>query len=613
MNARYKISLTLFFLMFAMFIGMLINLANSSRSYGLASVENKAKAVAQTVKHGLTAHMLNGTMNNRDFFLNQIKNLSDVNEIWLVRSDSVIEQYGKGLVGETPKDDIDRDVLRMGIVKKDISEHMFGQSRFRITIPYVVEKDPRIDCTSCHEAKVGDTLGAISMVLEIDDLKEEGIKNTLISGSIGFILILIALFFVNHIIKPYIRIFDSIKNVMKFAHTGDYSCRVDKGYDRDTQDVSMRVNSLLEKLNCTLDDIGANIDEFLRHYENEEDKDPLINVKNTVNRLADIYKFKRTIELDADIDGVYRRLASVLHDKYEILHFNFLEVDTTNKTVNFVYEQGNIKCSAAQNGCRADITNSLVDSYQFKDLCERRFEKDSSYLCVPYSISNDLDFIVNIETRDKEEHERIRSIMPLIKDYIETAKPEIVSKKLMEILERSARTDGLTGLYNRKFLEENIPSIISQSKRMNITYGILMCDIDYFKMINDTYGHDVGDEAIKVIADTLKENTRESDYVIRYGGEEFIVLLYNCDKSFVEDIAQKIRMAFSKKKIKAGTESFSKTVSIGVSMYPTHNDSFWKCIKFADVALYEAKQRGRNRVVLFEEKLLENKDLDEDY
>ncbi len=156
--------------------------------------------------------------------------------------------------------------------------------------------------------------------------------------------------------------------------------------------------------------------------------------------------------------------------------------------------------------------------------------------------------------------------MGLIEDYVATAQPAIVSKKLMQILNKMARVDQLTGMYNRKYLDEFADKGISQALRTKTPYGILMVDIDFFKMINDTYGHDVGDEAIRIIARVIKDTIRKSDIAIRFGGEEFLVLLHNCD-------------------------------------------SIWKCIKFADMSLYYAKEHGRNQVVCYDESLFRNNDM----
>ena len=127
-----------------------------------------------------------------------------------------------------------------------------------------------------------------------------------------------------------------------------------------------------------------------------------------------------------------------------------------------------------------------------------------------------------------------------------------------------------------------------------------MIDIDHFKMINDTHGHDVGDEAIRVISKVIKENIRESDIAIRFGGEEFLVLLYNCNEKYIAEVAMKIGQKFSKQKIKAKNTTFTKTLSVGASIYPTDSDDIYTCIKFADIALYSAKNSGRNKAVRFE-------------
>jgi diguanylate cyclase (GGDEF)-like protein len=613
MVSKQKISLSLFIVMTVMFIILIINILMNFRNYGLQSVENKAKAIAQTVKHSLTSHMVNGIIDNRGLFLEQISELENIDDIWLSRAPAVIEQFGKGNNNEVARDSIDEEVLHSGVEKAVIGEKIFGKSSYRITIPYIGTSDGAIDCLSCHTtAKSGDTLGAITISMSVDDIKEVGIitvGNTIV---IALILIVFILIFVNRLISPFLTLFDSINRVMKKAQKGDYSDRIGLTKGKDSDLVANWIDGLLEKLQTTLEDIEQKINVFLVNQKTKKVA-PLIDVKFTVNRLADIYRFRKTIEHDEYINEVYERLAYILKDKFQLTDFNFIEADTTQKNVKVVYVEKEIHC-AAQNGCRADRTNTLVDSCQFHAMCDK-FDQNTNkfYICIPYSISNDLDFIVSIICDTKEENDRIRNLLPSIQDYIDAAKPEIVSKKLMHMLELTARTDPLTGLYNRKYLEESVKTIVSQAKRSDITYGILMVDIDFFKMINDTYGHDVGDQAIKIISQTLIENTRESDIVVRFGGEEFIVLLYNCDEKYIFEVSEKIRIAFSKKEIPAGTITFNKTISIGSSIYPLHTDNFWQCLKFADMALYNAKDNGRNKCVVFSQELIKDKELNEQY
>ena len=390
---------------------------------------------------------------------------------------------------------------------------------------------------------------------------------------------------------------------MSKAQKGDYSYRVLDVNNKDAKDVTLWVNTLLEKLETTLGKIDSKISIFLSNKQIEE-IDPLINVENTVSRLSDVYKFRKTIEHDSTLEAIYERLASMIRKNLDVDNFNILEADTRTGEIQNVYISKKVYCDIKA-GCRADKTNDIVDSTQFENICDACENKDLNHFCIPYSISNDLDLIISIYTKSQEEIQRVRKNIALVDDYVDSAKTVIISNKLMNILEKNARTDPLTKLYNRKHLEEQIPKITSQANRTNTDFGVLMLDIDHFKMVNDTYGHDVGDVAIKIVAQTLIENTRESDIVIRFGGEEFIVLLHNCNENNIKNVAEKIRLAFLEKEIPAGNSTIKKTMSIGTAMFPKDSKDLETCIKYADLALYEAKNTGRNKVVLFTSDLLE--------
>jgi len=597
MNTKRHVITTIAIIMIVMFVAMIINITLNLREFGIGSAQTKAHLVSQSVKNGLTAHMVNGIMKNRDFYINETKNLSNIDDLWIIRSEEVNKQYGKG--NELIRDDIDIKVLKTGESISVIEENFFGHSTYRITIPYKAEQTNTIDCLSCHDTKVGNTLGAISMVMTMDDLKDTSLEIMFYVSIISLMLILIILFFVKNLITPYINIFQSIKDVMKAANKGDYSGRIQNINSGEAKEVAHWVNEHMSKLQNNLFEIENKINIFLTAHKRDDDLDPMIEVQNTVTRLADIYKFRKTIEHDERIEDVYSRFAYVLENKFKITDFNFLEADTTNKKTEIVYVHNNILCNPIEKGCRADRTNTIVDSCQFKDVCENNTETNNYYICVPYSISNDLDFIVSIVTKTEEEHDRIRELLPFINDYVDSSKPEIVSKKLMQILERNAQTDPLTSLFNRKYLEQYIDSQLYAGKYRNLPCGLMMVDIDFFKLINDNYGHDIGDIAIKTISNTLLDVVGEDDVVIRFGGEEFIVVLNNCTDEKLNAKAEEIRIAFSQQKIQAGTESFSKTISIGTSLFPNKNKTFWKYIKQSDIALYQAKHTGRNKVVRY--------------
>jgi len=123
-----------------------------------------------------------------------------------------------------------------------------------------------------------------------------------------------------------------------------------------------------------------------------------------------------------------------------------------------------------------------------------------------------------------------------------------------------------------------------------------MLDIDNFKRINDTYGHDVGDLVLKSLAETIKGILRKNDYIIRYGGEEFLILLPNATIDRAIKVAEKIRREIENKKIKIGDKEIKFTVSLGVSEIYTSDRSLQNAIKRADEKLYKAKKKGKNRV-----------------
>jgi diguanylate cyclase (GGDEF)-like protein len=129
--------------------------------------------------------------------------------------------------------------------------------------------------------------------------------------------------------------------------------------------------------------------------------------------------------------------------------------------------------------------------------------------------------------------------------------------------------------------------------------AILMLDLDYFKMVNDEHGHDAGDALLKALGKVLAQSVRSSDYVIRYGGEEFLMILQETTGDQAVAVAEKIRERVSELKLQVAGGMLQKTISIGIADFPGDSDTFWQTVKFADVALYHGKETGRNRVVRF--------------
>ncbi|MFI3118946.1 MAG: diguanylate cyclase [Methylococcaceae bacterium] len=154
--------------------------------------------------------------------------------------------------------------------------------------------------------------------------------------------------------------------------------------------------------------------------------------------------------------------------------------------------------------------------------------------------------------------------------------------------------DPLTGLYNRRFFDQ-----FQRNLGLGKKIAVLACDVDYFKATNDTYGHAVGDSVLKEVAAIMVQCVRESDYVIRIGGEEFTILIQESSNEVAQITAERIRQMLAGHVLRAAAEEFRKTISIGIAMFPDDADSLSGCLELADKALYQAKEEGRNRVMRY--------------
>jgi diguanylate cyclase (GGDEF)-like protein len=173
---------------------------------------------------------------------------------------------------------------------------------------------------------------------------------------------------------------------------------------------------------------------------------------------------------------------------------------------------------------------------------------------------------------------------------------------LQERLETQAARDELTGAFNRRVCRDILKHHIASSHINGKSFAVILMDIDYFKLINDQYGHQVGDVVLKAFVKKIEDNLREGDILFRWGGEEFLLLLPSLEESKQYKVAEKIRKIIEDNRIVLTDKTeISLTVSIGVSSYPHHGSTRSQLIEKADIAMYRAKANGRNKVELFTE------------
>lgn len=171
--------------------------------------------------------------------------------------------------------------------------------------------------------------------------------------------------------------------------------------------------------------------------------------------------------------------------------------------------------------------------------------------------------------------------------------------RLQVALQEQAIRDGLTGLFNRRFLDETLEREVSRARREGGPLSLVMLDIDHFKQVNDTYGHQLGDEALKRLAAALVADVRTEDVACRYGGEEFVILLPNMPLATAAIRAESWRQAVEALVVPHGEKAVRITISLGVAAYPEHGVTPDELTRCADKALYEAKAQGRNRVRVY--------------
>jgi diguanylate cyclase (GGDEF)-like protein/PAS domain S-box-containing protein len=178
----------------------------------------------------------------------------------------------------------------------------------------------------------------------------------------------------------------------------------------------------------------------------------------------------------------------------------------------------------------------------------------------------------------------------------------ISNVRLREALKEQTIRDPLTGLYNRRYLEDSLHREICRAQRSQSSIGIIMIDIDNFKQFNDTFGHAMGDQMLRALGVYLKALVRPEDIPSRYGGEEFTLVLPGASSEIVRERAEKLRNGFrnvpSSFGLALGNAIETLSLSVGVSVFPEHGDSVKQVLKAADQALYEAKTNGKDRVML---------------
>lgn len=590
------------------------------RQYSTTFATEQVRTSAEIVRLGLTESMINGTIDKRDSFLTRLNDIEGFQSAKLVRSAALDGQFGQSKLAQesVPADALEQEVIATGKPAYELQDRD-GETLFRGTIPYIASARGTPNCLQCHQVKEGTVLGAVTIVLSIEPQRHKAIV------AVGTVVLLILVFSILLIVAarrlalPVSATAGDVAKAVRLALEGNFKGQIEARTRDEIGNIAHDMNRLLNVLGDGLARIAESVSQLINRkpIPGENQINATIEMVEILTRAA---HFKQAIEEDETRHEIYDRLAGVLEHEFFITQFSFYEVDASRNQMLPVIVDGektgecrwcNPEIMLRSETCRARRTGHVVDGVASRGICYAfqppADQQDRMPICIPIMQSGQVGNVLQIVTAEAESALH-GMMMPFINVYLREAAPVIESKRLMETLRDANLRDPMTGLNNRRFLEEYADTLLANTQRRKAHLALLMLDLDYFKMVNDTYGHDAGDALLKALAKTLRQCVRASDMVIRYGGEEFLIILQEADSASGVKVAENIRTEVEKLKVSLTNGTIlQKTISIGVADFPEDSETFWQAIKFADVALYKAKESGRNQVVRFTQDMWNDK------
>jgi diguanylate cyclase (GGDEF)-like protein len=654
---NFKVSL--FFV--AVSVGLIVVLTAiilfAFRQFFTHSAREHLRTAAEIVRVHLTEEMINESIDKRQTFLFRLSEIQNLKSVRVIRSPLLESQYGDGRKGEYLPDEIEKKVFKTGESIFKVTKENSGELIFRGTIPYIVNQEGNPNCLQCHAANDGDVLGAVTMTMPVTSLHYN--STITVIGIIGVVIAAVFVLFILlfRLLRPISNTASDIERAVQDAINGNFTNEIKKQTNDEIGKIASDMNRLLKFLDNGLNKINDYISQLVDRQQSRHENQLLATI-DMVRNITQISQYKIAIEEDETRMDVYRRLIRTLNTRFfnEQGEFSILEVSNSGNELIPISFNENIGTScrwcqqeilANPKSCRVFYTAHIINGLIQPGLCHK-FKQNASVvdlqddgknkganedtpshrqhpvqkrllpvatqdddktgeaqrhdahypLCFPILKSGVVGSIVQMIVKETD-RERILSALPYIKVYMADTAPVLEVRRLMETLRESSLHDPMTGLNNRRFLEEFIDTLTANTHRKQTHVAILMLDLDHFKTINDTYGHDVGDAVLKALANVIKATVRASDIVIRYGGEEFMIVLQDTSSAYALSVAEKIRAAVEAMKILHGEITLRRTISIGVSDFPGDSNTFRQAVKFADVALYHAKKAGCNRVVHF--------------
>lgn len=340
------------------------------------------------------------------------------------------------------------------------------------------------------------------------------------------------------------------------------------------------------------------------------------SIKSSVNQLLDKLLFESTLSGEArklanfinDRDGLLKETADLVHSLVDYSCFCLCLLSP--KQIRLFYDLKHPLPEEEINKIKDSMSDIFFDTISEKKEVKTVFIKDSikpdnlsrnkivSKLTAPLNIHNERIGCISIHAvrQNAFSHESENILHLLANDFSMVFELLLLYDKTMEL----SITDGLTSLYNKRYFLDYFEREFARAKRYNHKLSLIIADVDHFKSVNDTHGHLQGDSILKEVGLILKKNVRKADFPARYGGEEFVIVTPNTDLNGAGILSEKIREIVGSHDFEGKKDPMKITISLGVASMNGGTADKLGLIKFADEALYEAKNKGRNRVCLSE-------------
>jgi len=337
----------------------------------------------------------------------------------------------------------------------------------------------------------------------------------------------------------------------------------------------------------------------------EQMAETLVELQQRQHENVLLNKMNEMLHTCQNTTEAYAIILLTAKELFPILNGGLIIYDKTTQQMDTVGQWGEQQISLPSfvpNDCWALRNGNVyvVDDPAHAILCHHYLTPPTGgYINLPLIVRGETIGLLDINSSQGERiHEKIQQLSITFSESIKLALANI---NLREALRYQAIRDGLTGLFNRRYLDETLPRELEQMARSNQTLSLTMIDIDRFKRFNDEFGHDAGDEVLKLVGKILQQTIRLGDIACRYGGEEFVIILINASledaRQRVNDICQNIK----KTQLNFQGQNLPQmTVSAGIACAPLHGQQADILLGAADEALYAAKKAGSDRVIVYQ-------------